>query len=169
VKGAVRRALRRVERRVATALRAAERGEPHLAAVQLGRAADRAAALGRRLAVLRDRGRLTDDCAQGIGRPVDELANALAGLRDGRSTTTTRPAPSTTSTVTATTLLATTTTVASTTTTTEPTCGNGRLDPGEQCDGTNLFGRDCLTLGFHGGGQLMCRPDCLFDTRDCRR
>jgi len=53
-----------------------------------------------------------------------------------------------------------------TTTTTLPSCGNGRLDPGEQCDGTDLFGRDCATLGFTGG-TLACQPDCLFDTRHC--
>jgi hypothetical protein len=48
------------------------------------------------------------------------------------------------------------------------TCGNGRLDPGEQCDGQNLFGRDCKTLGFIGG-TLRCDADCIFDNRDCHQ
>ena len=40
---------------------------------------------------------------------------------------------------------------------------------GELCDGTNLFGRDCHTLGFGGSGTLACCPDCSFDTSGCRR
>ena len=169
VRAVVKRVLRRVARGVALAARADGRGEPHVAAVQLARAADRVDALARKLAALRDRSRLADDCARAVAEPVDRLAADLEALRAGPSPTTTLTNPTGSTTTSSTVLGSTTTTTTSTTTTTEPTCGNGRLDPGEQCDGTNLFGRDCLTLGFHGGGQLMCRPDCLFETRDCRR
>lgn len=47
-------------------------------------------------------------------------------------------------------------------------CGNGDIDPGEQCDGDNLQGFDCLSLGL-GGGRLGCDPiTCTFDTSMCR-
>lgn len=54
-------------------------------------------------------------------------------------------------------------------------CGNGGLEPGEECDGVNLGGESCTTLGFRGG-PLTCGefstgeeviPLCLFDTREC--
>jgi hypothetical protein len=46
-------------------------------------------------------------------------------------------------------------------------CGNGRIEPGEQCDGTNLQGFDCESLGL-GGGTLVCDLVlCVFDTADC--
>lgn len=45
-------------------------------------------------------------------------------------------------------------------------CGNGTLDAGEQCDGTNLGGGTCLSLGF-AGGTLACAPDCTYDTSNC--
>jgi len=167
VKTVVKKMLKRVERRVASARSAAARGEPHGSAVQLAKAADKAAALGTKLQALRERGRLAEDCAQPMASHLEELGADLAALRTGPATTSTvRRATTTTSTVV---IGPATTTTSSTTTTTVSTCGNGRLDPGEQCDGTNVFGRDCLTLGYHGGGQLMCRPDCLFETRDCRR
>src|SRR5262245_20013106 len=161
VRASVKRVLRRVGRQVAIAARADDRGEPHVAALQLGRAADRVDALATRLAALRERSRIGDDCAQAVGEPLDRLATDLATLRAGPSSTTTVTTPHASTTSSTLGPGTTATTTSSTTTTTEPTCGNGRLDPGEQCDGTNLFGRDCLTLGFHGGGQLMCRPDCL--------
>jgi hypothetical protein len=166
VKALVRATLRRVGRRVASARRADADGEPHGVALQLAKAGDRVAALARRLDALRTRGRLTDGCAGPMLDALDAVDRDLAALRTGSSTTTTATSPPPGSTATTSTLAPGSTT-SSTTTTTVPTCGNGRLDPGEQCDGTNLFGRTCLTLGFHGGGQLMCH-DCLFDNRDCR-
>ncbi|HOE82652.1 MAG TPA: hypothetical protein PK329_06805, partial [Myxococcota bacterium] len=45
-------------------------------------------------------------------------------------------------------------------------CGDGILDGGEQCDGTNLNGHTCVTLGF-GGGELGCSSLCRFDTSGC--
>lgn len=49
--------------------------------------------------------------------------------------------------------------------TTPATCGNGKLDPGETCDGTNLSGQDCQKLGF-AGGNLSCKS-CQLDTSGC--
>jgi len=49
----------------------------------------------------------------------------------------------------------------------DPECGNGVIDPGEQCDGTNLNGFDCTNLGYTGG-TLACDPvTCTFDTSLC--
>jgi hypothetical protein len=45
-------------------------------------------------------------------------------------------------------------------------CGNGTVDTGEDCDGTNLGGQDCAGLGFMGG-TLACRMDCTLDTTGC--
>lgn len=47
-----------------------------------------------------------------------------------------------------------------------PACGNGQPDPGEECDGANLNGQDCISQGY-SGGQLKCGVDCLFDTTAC--
>jgi hypothetical protein len=52
----------------------------------------------------------------------------------------------------------------------EPTgrgCGDGMLSPGEQCDGMDLQGFDCESLGL-GDGTLGCDPvTCTFDTSMC--
>jgi hypothetical protein len=45
-------------------------------------------------------------------------------------------------------------------------CGNGRVDAGEQCDGTALNGATCMSQGF-GAGTLRCRTNCTFDTTGC--
>ena len=45
------------------------------------------------------------------------------------------------------------------------TCGNGAIDSGEQCDGTNLNSKTCATQGFTGG-TLSCSA-CQFDTTSC--
>jgi hypothetical protein len=46
-------------------------------------------------------------------------------------------------------------------------CGDGMINPGEQCDGANLQGFDCASLGL-GGGMLACDPiTCTFDTSMC--
>ncbi len=58
-------------------------------------------------------------------------------------------------------------TIATTTTTTiPPTCGDGTVDPGEQCDGTDLAGETCLSRGF-AGGTLACAPGCTLDESGC--
>ncbi|MBU1070501.1 hypothetical protein KJ975_13115, partial [Myxococcota bacterium] len=49
-----------------------------------------------------------------------------------------------------------------------PVCGNGTLETGETCDGTELGGATCLSRGFESG-TLACAGDCLaFDTADCQ-
>ncbi|MEE8523712.1 MAG: hypothetical protein V3T72_07245, partial [Thermoanaerobaculia bacterium] len=45
-------------------------------------------------------------------------------------------------------------------------CGNGNIDFGEDCDGTNLGGATCESLGFHAG-TLSCDLTCMFDTSQC--
>ncbi len=46
------------------------------------------------------------------------------------------------------------------------TCGNGSLEPAEECDGDNLAGATCEAFGF-SGGVLTCRLDCILDKSDC--
>ncbi|MCC7536924.1 MAG: PD40 domain-containing protein [Deltaproteobacteria bacterium] len=48
------------------------------------------------------------------------------------------------------------------------TCGNGRIDAFEECDGSALGGATCESRGF-GGGMIACRPDCTLDTTRCTR
>ena len=46
-------------------------------------------------------------------------------------------------------------------------CGDGDIEGDETCDGRNLDGNDCVTLGFDGG-PLGCLADCSdFDTSAC--
>ena len=47
-----------------------------------------------------------------------------------------------------------------------PVCGDGVIDPGEDCDGTNLGGSTCSSLGF-SGGTLSCNASCIFNTAAC--
>ncbi|MBZ9569722.1 PKD domain-containing protein, partial [Patescibacteria group bacterium] len=47
-----------------------------------------------------------------------------------------------------------------------PSCGNGIREAGEDCDGADLGGESCITLGFVGG-VLACNPGCTFDTSGC--
>jgi cysteine-rich repeat protein len=48
-------------------------------------------------------------------------------------------------------------------------CGNGVAEPGEQCDGADLFGNTCETVGKgFGAGALACTASCLFDISDCK-
>ncbi len=52
--------------------------------------------------------------------------------------------------------------------TTEPDdCGNGALDPGEQCDGNQLNGTTCAGLQAFMSGTLACDDACNFDTSAC--
>ena len=48
------------------------------------------------------------------------------------------------------------------------TCGDGIVDPLEQCDGADLGGATCRGLGFLGG-DLLCTANCAFDTSVCTR
>ncbi len=52
-----------------------------------------------------------------------------------------------------------------------PVCGNNIVEAGEQCDGTNLNGQSCTSLGF-SGAPLTCNPagasdECRFNTSQC--
>ena len=49
---------------------------------------------------------------------------------------------------------------------TGPVCGDGNIDAPEVCDGDNLDGETCESLGF-GGEDLACNEDCTFDTSGC--
>jgi hypothetical protein len=48
----------------------------------------------------------------------------------------------------------------------EDLCGNDDIDSGEQCDGDNLGGATCSSLG-EGEGELACGPACYFDVSGC--
>jgi hypothetical protein len=48
----------------------------------------------------------------------------------------------------------------------DPGCGNGIREADESCDGTDLGGQSCGSLGFDGG-ILSCNPDCSLDTSGC--
>lgn len=45
-------------------------------------------------------------------------------------------------------------------------CGNGSVDMGEDCDGDDLGGATCETMGF-AGGALACDGTCTYDTAAC--
>jgi len=47
-------------------------------------------------------------------------------------------------------------------------CGNGEINDGEVCDGTNLTGYTCADQTGFASGTLACSDDCLsFDTNAC--
>lgn len=46
------------------------------------------------------------------------------------------------------------------------TCGNGIIDPSEECDGAELNGNSCTTFGF-AGGSLRCGSDCRLVFTSC--
>ncbi|HEY3356974.1 MAG TPA: hypothetical protein VGQ83_27235, partial [Polyangia bacterium] len=49
------------------------------------------------------------------------------------------------------------------------TCGDGRAELWEVCDGSDLRGQDCVTQG-HAGGTLRCHASCtFFDVAGCTR
>jgi hypothetical protein len=45
-------------------------------------------------------------------------------------------------------------------------CGNNKADPGEDCDGSDLNGQSCKTLGYDSG-TLKCNASCFFDESGC--
>ncbi len=45
-------------------------------------------------------------------------------------------------------------------------CGDEVVDPGEDCDGTNLNGKSCQDVGWLGG-TLSCNTNCKFNTTNC--
>lgn len=46
------------------------------------------------------------------------------------------------------------------------TCGNGVRETGEACDGSDLDGESCISLGY-GGGVLTCHSGCELDETQC--
>ncbi len=50
-----------------------------------------------------------------------------------------------------------------------PTCGNGTVEAGEQCDGTNLNGATCAALGYSGGTPTctLCKVTAVGCTSVC--
>jgi hypothetical protein len=85
--------------------------------------------------------------------------------------TTSSTAPTTPTTPTSSTTTTSSTTASSTTTSSQPGagfCGDGKIEPSEECDGTNLNGATCETAGF-AKGTLGCAPGCTFDTSGCVR
>lgn len=49
-------------------------------------------------------------------------------------------------------------------------CGNGVLEAGEDCDGTDLGGASCYSIGLsweEHDPRLRCRDDCSFDVQSC--
>ncbi|MBU1239050.1 hypothetical protein KKF84_12840 [Myxococcota bacterium] len=51
-------------------------------------------------------------------------------------------------------------------TTGKDSCGDGVIDPGEECDGEDLGEMSCNFLGYHGG-QIVCDEECHFDLTEC--
>ncbi len=49
-------------------------------------------------------------------------------------------------------------------------CGDGLIEPGEQCDGADVRGATCSSEGYQfGGDAVTCTPDsCRLDTSACR-
>lgn len=47
------------------------------------------------------------------------------------------------------------------------TCGNGIIDDGEQCDGGNMGGFDCTSLGYSGGTLGCDSVTCTYDAGGC--
>ena len=45
-------------------------------------------------------------------------------------------------------------------------CNNGTIEMPETCDGGNLGGATCTTLGF-SGGSLSCKSNCVYETGSC--
>jgi hypothetical protein len=45
-------------------------------------------------------------------------------------------------------------------------CGNGVIEPGEECDSEDLGGLSCLDYRLGGGGELLCEG-CVISTREC--
>ncbi len=46
-------------------------------------------------------------------------------------------------------------------------CGDGKIDPGEQCDGNALAGATCASLGYYNVAGLKCSNICTYDVSLC--
>ena len=47
-------------------------------------------------------------------------------------------------------------------------CGDGRIEGKEQCDGSDLGGATCASLGYTLDGTLGCTAGCGYDTSGCK-
>ncbi|MDJ0765842.1 MAG: right-handed parallel beta-helix repeat-containing protein [Myxococcota bacterium] len=47
-------------------------------------------------------------------------------------------------------------------------CGNGQLDVGELCEGDDVDGATCMTVGYATAGTLACLPTCNYNTTGCQ-
>ncbi len=45
-------------------------------------------------------------------------------------------------------------------------CGNGIIDPGEECDGADTNGETCISQGYYAG-TLICTASCTFSLNSC--
>lgn len=110
-------------------------------------------------------------CAPNAGLYVSSGAALQGGfvagrIRAGRATATGANCGVASGSTTTTLFAPTTTTHPSTTTTLPGVCGNGVREGREECDGDDLGGETCATLGL-GTGTLTCRADCEFDRLGC--
>jgi len=48
-----------------------------------------------------------------------------------------------------------------------PICGDGVLDPGEDCEPSRPLAVNCTDVGHYAGGDLSCGSDCRFNTDAC--
>ena len=48
-----------------------------------------------------------------------------------------------------------------------PSCGNGKIDQGEECDGANLDEKSCTAWSEYVSGSLTCNKSCKFDKSAC--
>jgi hypothetical protein len=48
-----------------------------------------------------------------------------------------------------------------------PICGDGIIVGSEDCEGENLGGASCVTVGYEDGGLLRCNADCTYDIDRC--
>ena len=46
-------------------------------------------------------------------------------------------------------------------------CGDGSMNLDEECDGVDLGGVTCASLGWEGGGTLGCTSGCSYDMSGC--
>ncbi|MEZ4453337.1 MAG: lamin tail domain-containing protein [Nannocystaceae bacterium] len=106
---------------------------------------------------------------QGTGASASATGESTSGGEsesDGTTTATTGASASATGST-----ATTTTTTAGVTSDSESgdACGNGVIDPGEVCDGTELGGMTCVGLGDpYVGGTLGCSPLCVgYDASGC--
>lgn len=49
----------------------------------------------------------------------------------------------------------------------DPVCGDGHVDPDEECDGDDLGETECADLYGYSGGELLCTEKCVFDISEC--